>query len=455
MGNKAGRSKSHNMKPAMSSPSKRGKRKRIISTNSNDSSVKKKGGDGSKAVVVTSQSSGSLPHDSLMSIGNIQAEECKPDSGGGRGGSGLKDDDDRKYTNGELIDQLCSGKKVSAADFELLKVIGRGSFGKVMQVRHKETSKIYAMKTMRKGNIIAKNQVAHTKDEKHILQRIKHPFIVNLNYAFQTKDKLYMILDYVNGGELFWHLKKEGSFGEERSKFYAAEIASALFHLHQNGIIYRDLKPENLLLDSEGHIVITDFGLSKEIRDTPTHTFCGTPEYLAPEVLLGTGHSYPVDWWSLGTLVYEMITGLPPFYSEDKREMYGMILNKDLIFPHDMSEEACDFLLGMLEKNPQDRLTPNEIQEHPWFSGLDWEALIQKKLEPPWKPHVNGPLDTSQIDPQILKEQPFDSHEPNRGPLDLSEGDQALFAGFTYEGEAVGGSVLAATVSGNATNVSL
>eukprot|EP01124_Arcella_intermedia_P015647 TRINITY_DN221_c0_g1_i2.p1 TRINITY_DN221_c0_g1~~TRINITY_DN221_c0_g1_i2.p1 ORF type:complete len:403 (-),score=95.25 TRINITY_DN221_c0_g1_i2:29-1237(-) len=338
----------------------------------------------------------------------------------------------------EFINQLCSGKKVSASDFELLRVIGRGSFGKVMQVKHTETGKIYAMKTMRKDNIIAKNQVAHTKDEKHILQRIKHPFIVNLNYAFQTKDKLYMILDYVNGGELFWHLKREGNFSEERSKFYAAEIASALLHLHENGIIYRDLKPENLLLDSEGHIVITDFGLSKEIKDGETHTFCGTPEYLAPEVLLGAGHSYAVDWWSLGTLVYEMITGLPPFYSEDRTQMYQMILNDDLVFPNDMSDEVCDLLLGLLEKDPRDRITPDEIQEHPWFKGIDWEALIQKHIKPPWKPTVHGPMDMSQIDPSLLQETPADTPDEKFRFMEFSSEDEDLFEGFTFEGAEVG-----------------
>jgi len=372
---------------------------------------------------------------------NKQAEECKDSP---------KDPPDGEiYTKEELINQLCSGKKVSAADFDLLRVIGRGSFGKVMQVKHKETGKIYAMKTMRKGNIIAKNQVAHTKDEKHILQRIKHPFIVNLNYAFQTKDKLYMILDYVNGGELFWHLKKEGNFTEERSKFYAAEIASALFHLHENGIIYRDLKPENLLLDSEGHIVITDFGLSKEIKDEETHTFCGTPEYLAPEVLRGVGHSYAVDWWSLGTLVYEMITGLPPFYSDDKSKMYTKILNDELIFPHDMSDDACDLLLGLLEKDPENRMSPLEIQDHAWFKGFDWEALIQKRLKPPWKPGVKGPMDMSQIDPDLLKETPFDTPDV-LFPVDFIKGDEDLFEGFTFEGVEV-----TTAMTGSMSNVDL
>eukprot|EP01126_Amoeba_proteus_P060993 TRINITY_DN813_c0_g2_i2.p1 TRINITY_DN813_c0_g2~~TRINITY_DN813_c0_g2_i2.p1 ORF type:complete len:303 (+),score=58.06 TRINITY_DN813_c0_g2_i2:450-1358(+) len=249
-----------------------------------------------------------------------------------------------------------------------------------MQVREKGTNNIYAMKVMRKENIIAKNQVTHTKDEKSVLQKIKHPFIVNLHYAFQTPEKLYMILDYVNGGELFFHLKKSGRFSENRVRLYAAEISSALIHLHSNGIVYRDLKPENLLLDAQGHIVITDFGLSKEIKsEHGTHTFCGTPEYLAPEVLTGEGHSFPVDWWSLGTLIYEMLTGLPPFYSEVTSEMYQKIVSGDLVFPQDMSDDICDLLSGLLDRDPDERMGGEEVMDHPWFECIDWELLDQKK----------------------------------------------------------------------------
>lgn len=188
-------------------------------------------------------------------------------------------------------------------------------------------------------------------------------------------------------------------------------------------------------------IVITDFGLSKEINGTETHTFCGTPEYLAPEVLLGTGHSYAVDWWSLGTLVYEMISGLPPFYSEDKTQMYNMILNDEVVFPPDMSDLACDFLIGLLEKDPEDRMTASEIQEHPWFKGFDWEGLYNKSLRAPWKPSVSGPMDFSQIDPDLIREAAVDTPD-KRSPLDFSEGDEDLFAGFTYDGAEIGTGVL-------------
>jgi len=201
-------------------------------------------------------------------------------------GNGKDKDDDKEEPELDPSWQdpiLYSGdkKKVTKDDFELLTVIGKGSFGKVMQVKKKDTGQIYAMKVLRKEAIIARKQVAHTRAEKNILQKIQHPFIVTLHYAFQTDDKLYMILDYINGGELFFHLKKEGRFPEHRVVLYVAEIVLALAHLHSLDIVYRDLKPENILLDSQGHVVITDFGLSKEINpEEGTSTFCGTPEYL-------------------------------------------------------------------------------------------------------------------------------------------------------------------------------
>jgi len=341
-----------------------------------------------------------------------------------------------------IVDDLCQlqdsddSKKVGKEDFDLMCVIGRGSFGKVMQVRYKKTNQIYAMKVMRKDAIIAKNQVIHTIDEKHILQKIKHPFIVNLNFAFQTKDKLYMIMDFINGGELFFHLKNETKFDEDRVKFYAAEISSALIHLHSHGIIYRDLKPENILLDQNGHIVITDFGLSKEIYDDTTDTFCGTPEYLSPEVLQGEGHSFPVDWWSLGTLVYEMLTGLPPFYSKSINVMYKRILESPLRFPEGMSEESIDLLEKLLERDPNQRLCGAQIREHPFFTGIDWNLLDQRKVPAPWKPPVNSKIDTNCIDPHFKSQTPGDSLVTGPAWLaELSEEDKDLFDGFTFAGQ--------------------
>lgn len=203
-------------------------------------------------------------------------------------------------------------QKVGPDDFEILAVVGKGSFGKVFQVRKKDTGNIFAMKVIRKDNVVKRNAVEHTMAENKILKHINHPFLVNLKYAFQTKLHLYMVIDYLNGGELFYHLTRDDYFSEERTRFYAAEVVLALGYLHDNNIVYRDLKPENLLLDMQGHICLVDFGLCKTGLgfDTKTHTFCGSPEYIAPEVLRGEGYNKEVDWWALGTLIYEMLTGL-------------------------------------------------------------------------------------------------------------------------------------------------
>lgn len=346
------------------------------------------------------------------------------------------DDIHPSWNDQVLFTRNGSEKKVTKDDFELLTVIGKGSFGKVMQVKKKDDGKIYAMKVLRKEAIIARKQVAHTRAEKSILQKIQHPFIVSLHYAFQTKDKLYMILDYVNGGELFFHLKKEGRFNENRVKFYAAEITLAMDHLHQLGIVYRDLKPENILLDSDGHICITDFGLSKEINvQEGTHTFCGTPEYLAPEVLKGLGHGIAVDWWSLGTLIYEMLTGLPPFYSQNINIMYQKILNGELRFPTYVSQEAKSLLEGLLTRDVDKRLGSGSdggknVKNHPFFRDIDWERLEKRDIEPPWKPKVKSETDTSQIDTVFTGERPQDSLV--EGTLTDAVTKDNNFDGFTF-----------------------
>src|SRR3989338_4082443 len=248
-------------------------------------------------------------------------------------------------------------RRVNKDDFVIEALIGKGSFGKVFLVRGKDDSNaFYAMKVLRKDKVVARKQVAHTMTERGVLERIQHPFVVKLHYAFQTAEKLYMILDFVNGGELFFHLKQEGRFSESRTRFYVAELTMALAHLHRIGIVYRDLKPENILLTAAGHIAITDFGLSKELAENEgTSTFCGTPEYLAPEILLNQGHNTAVDWWSLGTFMYEMLTGLPPFYSQNQNIMYQKILNAELKFPSYVSAEAQALLRGLLNRNPKER----------------------------------------------------------------------------------------------------
>eukprot|EP01117_Protostelium_nocturnum_P019546 TRINITY_DN84_c0_g1_i1.p1 TRINITY_DN84_c0_g1~~TRINITY_DN84_c0_g1_i1.p1 ORF type:complete len:426 (+),score=194.31 TRINITY_DN84_c0_g1_i1:249-1526(+) len=334
-------------------------------------------------------------------------------------------------------DQVLYGNptKMTKDDFELLTVIGKGSFGKVMQVRKIDNGQIYAMKVLRKDAVVARKQVTHTRAEKSILQKIQHPFIVRLHFAFQTKEKLYMVLDYVNGGELFFHLKKEGRFSEPRVKFYAAQIASAIAHLHSLGIVYRDLKPENILLDAQGNITITDFGLSKEITpEEGTHTFCGTPEYLAPEVLKGQGHGTAVDWWSLGTLIYEMLTGLPPFYSQNINYMYQKIMQGELRFPSFISPDAQSLLEGLLTRDVDKRLGsgpagPEAVKKHPFFSSIDWVKLDNKEIDPPFKPKVKDVMDHSQIDTVFTTEKVVDSVPDPSGLADVKEDS---FEGFTY-----------------------
>jgi len=248
-----------------------------------------------------------------------------------------------------------------------------------------------------------------------------------------------MILDFVNGGELFFHLKREGRFPENRVKFYAAQITSALAHLHSLNIVYRDLKPENILLDFEGNVRITDFGLSKEIkRDESTNTFCGTPEYISPELLKGLGHNYAVDWWSLGTLMYEMLVGLPPFYSENTNIMYQKILTSELQFPSFVSKEAQSMLTGLLTRDPQKRLGSGEngsdlVRKQSFFSGIDWSKLDRKEYDAPFKPSVKGPEDISQIDQVFTDEKPQDSLVEKSV---LPEGE-VHFKDFTYEAPSV------------------
>lgn len=391
--------------------------------------TKKKGDDSSKPDNAVAHSSSREEKSTPAPAKNLEAS---PSSNGASKDGG--DEDMHPSWNDEVLFSRAGPSKVTKDDFELLNVIGKGSFGKVMQVKKKDDGKIYAMKVLRKEAIIARKQVAHTKAEKSILQKIQHPFIVRLHYAFQTKDKLYMILDYVNGGELFYHLKKEGRFPENRVKFYAAEITCAMAHLHSLQVVYRDLKPENILLDADGHICITDFGLSKEINpEEGTHTFCGTPEYLAPEVLRGQGHGTAVDWWSLGTLIYEMLTGLPPFYSQNINIMYQKILNGELRFPSYVSPEAQSLLEGLLTRDVEKRLgsrSSEDVKKHPFFKDIDFEKLERREIEAPWKPKVKGEHDISQIDTAFTAERAQDSLVENT----LSETMQKehAFDNFTY-----------------------
>lgn len=282
--------------------------------------------------------------------------------------------------------------KVSLDDFELIRVIGKGSFGKVTLVRKKRDTKLYAMKVLSKPNIVRRNQVEHTRTERRILGTISHPFIVKLHYAFQTDKKLYFVLDYAAGGELFFHLSRMKKFPEHYAQFYSAEITLALEELHSKGVIYRDLKPENILFDGEGHVKLADFGLAKENITEATqgaHSLCGTPEYLSPEVLNKTGHGHAVDWWNLGMVTYEMLTGLPPWYTQDKDKLYKRLKEAPLKFPSHVSKTASSFIQQLLIREPQERLGSNgaqEVKNHPFFDTMEFDILMRREIQPPFNP---------------------------------------------------------------------
>ncbi|WVQ84398.1 hypothetical protein IAT38_006550 [Cryptococcus sp. DSM 104549] len=304
------------------------------------------------------------------------------------------------------------------SDFEFLKLIGRGTFGRVFQVRKKDTRRIYAMKVLSKKEIVAKKEVAHTIGERKILQRsLECPFLVGLKFSFQTDTELYFVTDYKCGGELFWHLQKEGRFSEDRARFYIAELILALEHLHKYNIVYRDLKPENILLDATGHVALCDFGLSKPdlTDDKLTNTFCGTTEYLAPEVLLDEkGYGKHVDFWSLGVLLFEMCCGWSPFYAEQTQEMYRLICYGKIRFPkHVIGDDGKQFVKGLLNRNPQNRLGAHrgavELKEHPFFASIDWDALYKKQITPPFKPIVDSDESVANFDPEFTNSSLLDA----------------------------------------------
>ncbi|KAM6447149.1 ribosomal protein S6 kinase alpha-3 isoform 2-T2 [Liasis olivaceus] len=330
-------------------------------------------------------------------------------------------------------------EKADPSQFELLKVLGQGSFGKVFLVKKisgSDAKQLYAMKVLKKATLKVRDRV-RTKMERDILVEVNHPFIVKLHYAFQTEGKLYLILDFLRGGDLFTRLSKEVSkvmFTEDDVKFYLAELALALDHLHSLGIIYRDLKPENILLDEEGHIKLTDFGLSKESIDheKKAYSFCGTVEYMAPEVVNRRGHTQSADWWSFGVLMFEMLTGTLPFQGKDRKETMTMILKAKLGMPQFLSPEAQSLLRMLFKRNPANRLGAGpdgveEIKRHTFFATIDWNKLYRREINPPFKPATGRPEDTFYFDPEFTAKTPKDS--PGIPP---SANAHQLFRGFSF-----------------------
>ncbi|CAM9347467.1 unnamed protein product [Chrysoparadoxa australica] len=331
--------------------------------------------------------------------------------------------------------------KPSVDNFSMLRVLGKGSYGKVVLVRKKDSGVLYAMKVLKKDDVVNKRQVERTKIERRVLGNIEHPFLMKLHYAFQTEKKLYLVLDYCPGGELFFHLSRYKRFPEGVVRFYAAELVLALKHLHDSGIIYRDIKPENILLDAKGHLSLGDFGLAKDnITDATTgaQSVCGTPEYMAPEVINKTGHGTSVDWWGLGMLMYEMLTGLPPWYTKDRQKLFERLRGAPLVIPNGISAPSCSIIQGLLTRNPAKRLGAlgaQQVMAHAFFRGLDWAELAAKRIPAPLNPcRSTGPNSesTHNFDAQFTR-LPLVT-EAKAG--NESQPDSMNFDGFTYDDDA-------------------
>lgn len=320
-------------------------------------------------------------------------------------------------------------KILNLSDFEKIKLIGKGSFGSVYLIRKKTDQKLYAMKVLNKENIKTKKQEIHIKTERKILAKFHCDFIIQLHYAFQTEKSLLLITPFMQGGELFHHLKEERCFSEEKARFYIIEIIIALDYLHRHKVIYRDLKPENILLDSEGHIKLTDFGLSKIIKDSKAFTICGTPEYLAPEILLGQGYDFSVDWWSLGVLIYEMISGMTPIKFPQNQKLSIDLYRKPITISKNFSEKAKSLVEGFLNFNPIKRLGTGgieEIKKHAFFEGVDWDEYINKKIQTPFVPELEGETDLKCFD---------EFSESIEKKSEISCYDYEKFPGFTFVGD--------------------
>jgi len=329
--------------------------------------------------------------------------------------------------------------KASVRDFKLLKTLGKGGYGKVILVRKNcqpDEGQLFAMKSLKKATIVTnKKDTQHTNAERNILEKVRHPFIVELRYAFQTDNKLYLILEYCQGGELFMLMERQGNFLEPMAKFYLAQITLAVGHLHRLGIVYRDLKPENILLDKSGNIKITDFGLCKEsvFDEDKTNTFCGTIEYMAPEVIIRHGHNRSADWWSLGVVMYDMLNGGPPFTGRDRNEAKKAVCRGKLKLKSYFTFNSRELMKGLLNRKPNERLgagpeDAKHIMCHPWFGEIDWDKLYRKELQPPYVPQLTSAEDTSLFDDMFVREPAVDT--PVKTPLSQQHAD--AFRGFTF-----------------------
>lgn len=332
---------------------------------------------------------------------------------------------------GEAFKKVTLSKKsIGPDDFELLKVVGKGGYGKVFQARKRDDRQIYALKVVKKPT--KKKDLKHLEDERKVLDNVKSPFLCEMMFSFEVENKLYLVLEFLHGGELFTLLNKKTQLDEEATRFYLAEITLALEHLHDNNVIYRDLKPDNIMLDKNGHIKLTDFGLSKfDIRKGHcTETFCGTIEYMAPEILNKTPYGHSVDIWALGVVMYDMLTGGPPFYGNTEADQIDNIRRGKISMPSHISPNGKIVLKTLLIRSPHKRAAIPEIKQLAFFENLDWEKLKIRDFEPPFKPAIKNEEDVSQFDTIFTNLPPEES--PFK-PLNVDQ-EKNPFLEFDYSG---------------------
>ncbi|KAK9859632.1 hypothetical protein MYU51_013799 [Penicillium brevicompactum] len=334
--------------------------------------------------------------------------------------------------------QLCiQSRSLRVTDFALLKTLGTGTFARVWLARlkdQKDKNKVYALKILRKADVIKLKQVEHVRNERKALAAvIDHPFITTLIASFSDDKSLYMLLDYCPGGEIFTYLRKQRRFSEETSRFYAAEITMTIEFLHDvHGIAYRDLKPENILLDADGHLKLVDFGFAKQVDNRETYTLCGTPEYLAPEVIQNSGHGLAVDWWALGILIYEFLIGQPPFWDQNPMRIYEQIVEGRLRFPPNMPPAAQNIVSLLCKTNPTERLGhisggSTRVKSHPFFQDVIWDDLFYRRVKGPILPRLSHPADTGNFEEYP---DPPDVRHANIYTDDLKKKYEALFSDF-------------------------
>ncbi|KAF9134601.1 camp-dependent protein kinase catalytic subunit [Linnemannia schmuckeri] len=314
--------------------------------------------------------------------------------------------------------QAATRRKFNLDDFRIHRTLGTGSFGRVHLVQSRFNSRFYAMKVLKKTEVVRLKQVEHTNNEKMILERVEHPFLINLWGTFQDVRNLYMVMDYVVGGELFSVLRKSQRFPEHVARFYTCEVLLALEYLHSHAVIYRDLKPENLLLDSMGHIKITDFGFAKHVPQNMTWTLCGTPDYLAPEIIQSKGYGKAVDWWSMGVLMFEMCAGFPPFFDEDHIKLYGKIMAGKVRYPSHFQPALKDILKRLLTSDLTKRYGnlrggATDIKNHAWFEGVNWDQVYSRQIEAPYRPTIMGEGDASNFDDYPEDAEQYGVYPPN------------------------------------------